>query len=232
MDGYTIWEHLDRSVATNDWYSMFLGTKVFHLDVTTSDHKPLRIAPEGMNCCLQKSFCFEQMWLTDNGCTKTVEAVWCESSMETWDTKVIKKIDKCLIELTRWSKQHFGSVRKELEKKKKRTPGGRKEGTLNWGFKAHEGLEKEVNLLLDKEAKMWAQRSKVLWLKDGDRNSKFFHSRASQCRRQNYITKIHDNSGRLCTRPSQVIDIITNFYQELFTTGGPYSFEEVTDTIP
>ena len=52
LDGYTIWERLDRLVATNDGFSMFSGTKVFHLDVTTSDHKPLWIAPEGMDCCL------------------------------------------------------------------------------------------------------------------------------------------------------------------------------------
>lgn len=110
FDGYTVWERLDRSIATNDWFSMFPGTKVFHLDITTSNHKPLWITPEGMNCCLLKPFRFEQMWLTDNGCMETVEAIWCESSMEPWDTKVIKKIDKCGSELTRWSKQHFGSV--------------------------------------------------------------------------------------------------------------------------
>lgn len=39
-------------------------------------------------------------------------------------------------------------------------------------------------------------------------------------------------SRRLCTWPSQVIDIITKFYQDPFTTGGPCSFEEVIDTIP
>ncbi|XP_075640215.1 uncharacterized protein LOC142611926 [Castanea sativa] len=87
-------------------------------------------------------------------------------------------------------------------------------------------------MLLDKEAKMWAQQSKVLWLKDGDRNTRFFHSKASQPQRHNYITKLHDTLGRLCTRPSQINDIITTFYQELFTTGGPSSFEEVIDTIP
>lgn len=93
-------------------------------------------------------------------------------------------------------------------------------------------LEKEVNMLLDKEAKMWAQQSKVLWLKDGDRNTRLFHSKASQPQRHNYITKLHDTLGRLCTRPSQINDIITTFYQELFTTGGSSSFEEVIDTIP
>lgn len=105
-------------------------------------------------------------------------------------------------------------------------------GTSYKGLKRMRLLEKEVNMLLDKEAKMWAQWSKVLWLKDGDRNTRLFHSKASQRRRRNYITKLHDASGRLCTRPSQINDIITNFYQELFTMGGPSSFEEVIDTIP
>ena len=28
---YTIWERLDRSMATNDWFSMFPNTKAYHL---------------------------------------------------------------------------------------------------------------------------------------------------------------------------------------------------------
>ena len=34
-------------------------------------------------------------------------------------------------------------------------------------------LEDEVNQLLDKEAKMWRQQSKIAWLCDGDRNTRF-----------------------------------------------------------
>ena len=36
---YTVWERLDRAVVTNNWFSMFPGTKIHHLNVTTSDHK-------------------------------------------------------------------------------------------------------------------------------------------------------------------------------------------------
>ena len=116
---YTIWERLDRALATNEWFSMFPGTKVQHLDTTVSDHKPIWINPEGMETHFQKPFRFEQMWMTYKGCGETIEAVWTENSLELCDTRVLKKIDKCGHELLCWSKRHFGNVRQELEKKRK-----------------------------------------------------------------------------------------------------------------
>ena len=35
-------------------------------------------------------------------------------------------------------------------------------------------LKKEIDELVDKEYKMWFQRSKMLWAANGDKNSKFF----------------------------------------------------------
>lgn len=46
-----------------------------------------------------------------------VQAVWQRDSGETEALKVIKKIDKCGKELTKWSKHNFRNVRKELENK-------------------------------------------------------------------------------------------------------------------
>ena len=63
-------------------------------------------------------------------------------------------------------------------------------------------LESKINMLLEKETKIWAQQSKIMWLKDGDRNTNFFHSKASQRQRHNYITKLHDQMGIWCTRHS------------------------------
>lgn len=39
---------------------------------------------------------------------------------------------------------------------------------------------------------MWGQRLRIMWLNDGDWNTKFFHSKASQKQHRNYITCLYD----------------------------------------
>ena len=102
--------------------------------------------------------------------------------MEMNKEKILRKIDKCGLELTEWSKRKFGNVRKELETKRKQLAKAeryaRRGGDTSW----LRTLEAEINSLMDKEAKMWRQRSREAWLKDGDKNTRFFHTKATQRR--------------------------------------------------
>ena len=97
---YTIWERLDRAVATNKWFLKFSETKVYHLNVTSSDHKPLWIVLEIMECRLEKPFHFEQIWMSEKGCGETIEAVWGEDVDISRAEKILKKVDKCRLKLT------------------------------------------------------------------------------------------------------------------------------------
>ena len=48
-------------------------------------------------------------------------------------------------------------------------------------------LRREINVLTEKEEIFWRQRSRVSWLAEGDRNTKYYHACASQRRRTNQI---------------------------------------------
>ena len=75
--------------------------------------------------------------------------------------RVIKKIERCGVELKKWSMKSFGSIQRELELKKKEIVKVEKEAMRSGqNFQVKE-LMLELNKLMDKEARMWLQRSKV-----------------------------------------------------------------------
>lgn len=49
VDGHSIWERLDKGLATNSWFLKFLGTWVQHLRSDSSDHCPLLINPTSID---------------------------------------------------------------------------------------------------------------------------------------------------------------------------------------
>ena len=56
-------------------------------------------------------------------------------------------------------------------------------------------VSKELDDLLMKQEIFSAHRSRISWLKHGDKNTKFFHSKASQWRRRNYIQGVKNYDG-------------------------------------
>ncbi|KAK4387778.1 putative mitochondrial protein [Sesamum angolense] len=53
----------------------------------------------------------------------------------------------------------------------------------------------ELSKLILQEETFWKQRSKDLWLKEGDRNSSFFHAKASRRHQTNSIRKLRNPDG-------------------------------------
>ncbi len=193
---YTTWVRLDRGVANIEWLTRYHAAQVEHVDVTNSDHKCLcmyweRPPPKRH----RKPFRFEEIWLEDTGCEETVQESWDPDLRGTAMFKVATKLKQCKKSLGNWSRQSFGSIKRQLANKKRQLEDAENMAMAGGSLKAVKNLRMEIKMLLKKEEKMWHQRSRSTWLKEGDRNTKYFHGRASQHRRRNTIKGIRDSAG-------------------------------------
>ena len=93
-------------------------------------------------------------------------------------------------------------------------------------------IRKEINELLDNEEIMWHQILKVQWLGLGDRNTKYFHTKASDRRRRNTINNIMDENGNWHDSIDSITEVAVSYFKNLSSTSYPTRISEVLDTIP
>lgn len=74
--------------------------------------------------------------------------------------------------------------------------------------------------MLAREEVMWKQRARTLWLKERDKNSSYFHKKASSGLARNTIKGLEDANGVWQTSEENIENIAVNFYQNLFSTEG------------
>ncbi|KAK8660499.1 hypothetical protein V6N13_051425 [Hibiscus sabdariffa] len=81
--------------------------------------------------------------------------------------------------------------------------------------------KREHKSLLDKDEAYWAQRARVTWLTQGDRNSAYFHARASGRRKKNRIRGLFDESGIWTDKQAKVAGVAMRYFTTLFSSSQP-----------
>jgi hypothetical protein len=75
----------------------------------------------------------------------------------------------------------------------------------------------KMNEMLYREEMMWLQRSRISWLKEGDRNTKYFHRHAVWRARKNKIKGLEDSDGNWHTDTGEMRNLATDYFRHLFT---------------
>ena len=94
-------------------------------------------------------------------------------------------------------------------------------------------IQIELNGWLKKYETVWRQKSRETWLKDGDKNSRFFHLTTIIRRRRNAIDAIKFDNGEWITNKADIKEFILLKFQHLFNEEAPYfppDFENLITT--
>lgn len=71
--------------------------------------------------------------------------------------------------------------------------------------------------LLYREEMMWLQRSRLTWLKEGHRNTSYFHRQAIWRARKNKVCKLRQVDGTWCDDPGDMKQMTVDYFKALFT---------------
>lgn len=226
---------IDRLVINPEWLSQFPTLKTTLLKRSISDHFPLLATSSDKNWG-PKPFRFLNCWLSHPKCLKVIEKSWTSSK----NLSLPDKLRAVKSSLKKWNEFEFGIIDSNIS---------------NVEHKIHllDSIANDRNLssqeLMDRNAaqadlrdwlkrkeSLWAQKSRVSWLKEGDRNTRFFHAMASVRLRKNSIESIL-HKGASVESPNEIKRAAMEYYKEIFSeecsnrpTFSSLNFKKITQT--
>lgn len=78
-------------------------------------------------------------------------------------------------------------------------------------------IQEKLTTLLFQEEAFWRQRAKVLWMRDGDMNSKFFHVATSTRKKSNKIHKLQRNYLSWAEMHDEICEVGKLYFEDLFS---------------
>nr|CAN79448.1 hypothetical protein VITISV_004425 [Vitis vinifera] len=215
---------LDRFLISDQWEDHFSAITQ-SAPRMVSDHSPIVLEAGGFSSG-KIPFHFENMWLKIDGFKDLVRSRWNGYSVEGYSSHCIaEKLKALKKDLKIWNKEVVGNVssnRAEAFARLQCWEAKEKENPLNL-----EDMEAK-NLALEDykkwalmEETSWRQKSREIWLKEGDKNTKYFHKMANARVRRNFLSKIRVN-GVTLSSIEDIKDSVCRTYQSLLSESGDW----------
>ena len=210
---------LDRALCNAEWGLQFENAKVKHLPALQSDHCPLLISSNGFAPleALNKPFRFQAAWMTHSNFTDFIQGKW------NAHLPLIPMLHSLSQDLQSWNQEVFHNIFREKRTLMARIKGiqtALSQARNSSLIKLESKLRNELDIILHQEELLWYQKARVDWLRDGDRNTTFFHLNTVIRRWQNRITAIKNHEDQWVHNKNEVQQIIVSYFQTLFADDG------------
>jgi hypothetical protein len=226
-DDHHIKERLDRFCASPSWISRFPRVTNYHLPSLSSDHNPILLV-FGSNYDSRNDTRgtttikrFEHIWLHDRQSSTIIKEAWTNSNEDTYT-----KLQHAFNNVYQWGQNTYGNVPRQIKELHLNIHNLKNKVPTKDDIDQIHQLENKLDDLLRHEETWWAQRAKANWLQQGDKNSTFFHYKASQRKRKNKINFITTHQGNRVTDNNEIQDAFMDYFTNIFTSTNPSNFAE------
>ncbi|XP_050231894.1 uncharacterized protein LOC126680759 [Mercurialis annua] len=219
-------ERLDRFVHNLNWQLCFPNYCCYHLQFGGSDHCPIvmmnstRRNKDGHKRRRNTRFHFEEVWCKKADFHEFVREVWDSGGEMSSPCLLPTRLKNCAQAFGRWGKKQFGDLQDSIVIKKNKLNALLASNDLV-PVEQIKSVESELNDLLWQEEVAWRQRSRVSWLAHGDKNTKFFHRKASARLKRNAIEGLFNKDGVWKDDEKGMEAVIQDYFSELFKSSNP-----------
>lgn len=206
---------LDRVLVQADWLVKIPSLRVTLLNRSVSDHCPVLTSDEMINWG-PKPFRFLDCWLSHEGCLKVAKEAWLANS----SLSIMDKLKGVKAQLKKWNLEEFGNIKfmiSDCEQKIQRLDSLANNRDLSEDEMAERNkASADLWTWLRRQVQYWRQLSRNRWIKDGDRNTNFFHTVASSRHRRNELRHV-SLAGSVISEPLEVKRTVRDFFQNVFS---------------
>ncbi|KAL4332330.1 hypothetical protein GQ457_07G007660 [Hibiscus cannabinus] len=216
---------LDRFLVSTDWLDRFEGLEQRNLLRNVSDHDPVRLSC-GVVHWGPWPFRFLNAWLERKGHIKVMGDEWRRISDSHKTFSVVDRLRELKVFLKQWNRESFGYVETQIETTTAllNDLDDRVTELDDENICLRCKVQGDLWRLLRYWESIWRQKSRVLWLREGDRNTSFFQRVVKIPGMQNKLWGLVIDD-RWVTRPLEIRRYVSATFQSNF------SQRRVTDTF-
>ncbi|XP_074325877.1 uncharacterized protein LOC141663931 [Apium graveolens] len=151
------------------------------------------------------------MWIRESDCRNIVSECWNRAGVK----DIMEKMVHYCVKLEEWGggivkelRTNLVSCRQELQKFRSRRD--------TVGVQQYNDVRRQYLRLLKKYEIYWKQRAKQFWLREGDKNTRFFYKYASVRKEHNKIKKLKYAQGEWKETDGDIRDVIEKYFDNLF----------------
>ena len=208
---HTVNCRLDRAISNSLWAEAFPSGRCSYLEFEGSDHRPLISYLEPDTKRRRGIFRYDRRLCKNEEVRRIIAEAWTANR-----ASVEHKIAACRRAISKWNREHHENSQATIKREKNRLEEAMTNPTSS------EELICSINSALKKaykeEEDYWRQRSRTLWLALGDRNTGFFHATTRVRRAINKFAVIETDEGDAVYEEPEIIEVITKYYSQMFTT--------------
>eukprot|EP00253_Pinus_taeda_P022431 PITA_22431 len=186
-----------------------------------SDHWPIEMYWNRPGNSIKRPFRFEAFWFSHPEFKEFINKTWqnCNPIEHTKMERFQKKLKMLKAEIKRWNKTTFGNILKEkeqiIQEIKKTQQRIISEGRSEDLAQKEQDMESKLLERERQEEVLWRQKSRIRWLREGEKNTKFFHKSTVQRRMRNQISQVTNGQGEKVETQEGIEQEFVHYFREM-----------------